>query len=212
LEAATKTTDEIVAHGGSAYPVDMDVSNAEQVAACFEALSTKGLLPGVVMNCAGVVDEGDAPVDELDELSWDRTIEVNLKGTYLVCKNAIPAMLERGRGCIINMASRAALNGTSHHAYSASKGGVAALSRSIGVTYASRGIRCNAIAPGPIATAMTSPWMSDEAEYARRVAGVPARRVGSPEEVAALALYLASDQASFVNATMISIDGGASAV
>ena len=212
LRTAKSTATEIVKLGGSSRAVELDVSSAEAVVACFRDFAETAISPNVVMNCAGVVDKGDTGVDRLEEISWDRTIEVNLKGTYLICKSALPAMLEQGYGCIINMASRAAINGTSHHAYSASKGGVVALSRSIGVTYASRGIRCNSLAPGPIATPMTSPWMSDSEEYARRVAVVPARRVGSPEEVAALAVYLASDEAGFINATCISIDGGASAV
>ncbi len=212
---ADVTVERIRDQGGSAEAFQLDVSSDASVSACFAALDRSGFVADVVMNCAGVAlgAEGDSGVHEIPEAIWDRTMAINLKGTYLVCKNAIARLVERGMGgSVINIASRAAINGTTHNAYSASKGGVAALSRSIGITYAAQGIRCNALAPGPIDTAMIASTLSDVQARAKRMETVPAGRAGTPEEVAALAVFLASDESAYITATLISIDGGASAI
>lgn len=213
-QGADETTTRIHQRGGRATSIQLDVTDAKAVAACFERVASAGKAADIVMNCAGGAGGGggDGPVSTLDEDAWQRILDVNLKGTYLVCKYAIPPMIERGGGSIINVASRAAINGIPLHAYSAAKGGVASLSRSIGVTYARHNIRCNSLAPGPIETPLTASWMSDEAEKAKRLEAVPAKRAGQPSEVASLALFLASDEASYITATVIPIDGGASAI
>jgi NAD(P)-dependent dehydrogenase (short-subunit alcohol dehydrogenase family) len=157
-------------------------------------------------------DSGDGPLHEVSPDVWDRTIAVNLTGTYRVCHAALPGMLELGRGVIINFASLAALVGIGLHAYSASKGGVAALSRSIAVTYGAQGVRCNAIAPGPIETPMTADMLSDPERRRARLATIPRSRPGTTAEVAALVRFLASDEADFITGTVLSIDGGAAAM
>jgi NAD(P)-dependent dehydrogenase (short-subunit alcohol dehydrogenase family) len=199
--------------GGNAHSLHLDVCNSEAVAKCFATLDEMGLVADTIMNCAGGALAGDGPTHTVTDDAWLRTLDLNLKGTYLVCRNAIQRMLDKGTGgSIINLSARAALNGVGIHAYAAAKGGVAALSRSIGVTYAPKGIRCNALAPGPIDTALIASWMSDPAKRAQGLAGIPLGRVGKPDEIAALAVYLASDESAFMTAAVIPIDGGASSV
>lgn len=214
-KSAEDTVASIRAASGSAYALAIDVGKPESVAAAFDAVEAKGLVANVVMNCAGLYlgDRGDGPTHTVEQRVWDQTILVNLTGTYLVCKNAIARLLEHKQpGSLINVASRAALNGIGDHAYSAAKGGAALLSRSIGVTYASQGIRCNALAPGATETPMiTNSWYADPVRRAKALANVPMGRVGKPEEIASLAVFLASDESLFMTATLIPIDGGASA-
>lgn len=213
--SAEETVTRIGAASGTAYAITMDVGIPDSVAAAFAAVDAKGLIANVVMNCAGLYlgDRGDGPSHTIEQRVWDQTILVNLTGTQLVCKNAIARLLEHKRpGSLINVASRAALNGIGDHAYSAAKGGVALLSRSIGVTYAQYGIRCNALAPGATETPMImNGWYADPERRAKALANVPMGRAGKPEEIAALAVFLASDESSFMTATLIPIDGGAAA-
>jgi len=212
---AEATAAEIRGSSGHAYPVSIDVGSPESVTTAFSTLDGKGLIADVVMNCAGLYlgDRGDGPSHTIEQRAWDQTILVNLTGTQLVCKHAIARLLESKKpGSLINVASRAALNGIGDHAYSAAKGGVALLSRSIGVTYAPHGIRCNALAPGATETPMiTNSWYADPVRRVKALASVPMGRVGKPEEIAALAVFLASDESSFMTATLIPIDGGAAA-
>lgn len=194
--------------------VFLDVTDAASIRDCFVTASANGSPPEIVVNCAGVSLEeaGDGPTHEVSTEAWDRTMAVNLTGTFLVCHAALGGMLELGRGVIINIASLGALVGIGLHAYSASKGGVVALSRSLAVTYAPYGIRCNAIAPGPIETPMTASMLSDRDRRSNRLATVPLGRPGSPAEVAALIRFLALDEGAFITGTVLSIDGGAAAM
>jgi NAD(P)-dependent dehydrogenase (short-subunit alcohol dehydrogenase family) len=212
---AEETVAMIRRESGRAYPITMDVGSPASVTDGFLILDRGGLVANVVMNCAGLYlgDRGDGPSHTIEQNVWDRTILVNLTGTQLVCKQAIGRLIEHQLpGSLINVASRAALNGIGDHAYSAAKGGVALLSRSIGVTYAPHGIRCNALAPGATETPMiTNSWYADPVRREKALASVPMGRVGKPEEIAALAVFLASDESSFMTATLIPIDGGAAA-
>jgi NAD(P)-dependent dehydrogenase (short-subunit alcohol dehydrogenase family) len=214
-KAAEETVAKIQSESGQAYAITMDVGSPESVAAAFGVLDRKNTVANVVMNCAGLYlgDRGDGPSHTIEQRVWDQTILVNLTGTQLVCKNAIARLIQQQQsGSLINVASRAALNGIGDHAYSAAKGGVALLSRSIGVTYAPHGIRCNALAPGATETPMImNSWYGDPVRRAKVLSNVPMGRVGKPEEIAALAVFLASDESLFMTATLIPIDGGAAA-
>jgi NAD(P)-dependent dehydrogenase (short-subunit alcohol dehydrogenase family) len=154
----------------------------------------------------------DAPSPLLDERIWDRTIAVNLKGIYLGCKYAIPRMQETGGGSIINTSSIAALRvgrGASD-AYTAAKGGVIAITRTLAVEHARYGIRCNCIIPGAVRTPLVGEMTPEYEEAVKRT--IPLGRWAEPEEIAKLALFLASDESSWVTGAMFVIDGGFTAV
>jgi len=168
----------------------------------------------VLFNGAGISGRrlGDGPVHEATEEAWDAVLAGNLKSVFLCCKHAVRLMLERG-GSIVNLASVLALVGGDEdfatHAYAASKGGIVALTRAIAVTYAARGIRCNAVAPGLIATPMSARAQADPGIRARLPELQPLTGdFGRPEDVAAAALYLASDESRFVTGAVLPVDGG----
>jgi NAD(P)-dependent dehydrogenase (short-subunit alcohol dehydrogenase family) len=150
----------------------------------------------------------DTPVD-----AWDRVMAVNVRGVYLGCKYAIPQMLEQGSGSIINVASFVAILGCSvpQDAYTSSKGAVLALTRSLAVQFAGRGVRSNSISPGPVETPLLMEWLlKDEAAKQLRLARNPTGRFGKPEEVVNAAIYLASDESRWTNGANFVIDGGIS--
>jgi NAD(P)-dependent dehydrogenase (short-subunit alcohol dehydrogenase family) len=163
----------------------------------------------VLVNAAGVA--GGGPAHLCDLVEWKRVLDVNLTGTFLVTKHALPAMLAQQRGSIVNLASVEGLEGgESMSAYNASKGGVVLLTRNLALDYGAHGIRANAICPGFIRTPMTTP-LGDPAfaEITQRIVAAHALgRLGEPEEVAQVALFLASDDASFVSGGAITVDGG----
>lgn len=168
----------------------------------------------VLYNNAGIFPEADHSVVDTDEAVWDRVLAVNVKGVYLACKYGIPAMLRAGGGSIVNIASFVALVGCSvpQDAYTASKGAVIALTRSLAVQFAPKGIRTNAICPGPIETPLLTSWLlTDPEAKALRLARNPTGRFGRPEDIVYLALYLASDESSWTNGAIISADGGITA-
>jgi NAD(P)-dependent dehydrogenase (short-subunit alcohol dehydrogenase family) len=167
----------------------------------------------VLYNNAGIFPPDDGGVLETPEATWDRVMAVNLKGVWLGCRHGIPAMLESGGGSIVNVASFVALMGaaTAQVAYTASKGGVLALTREVAVEWARRGIRANALCPGPIETPMLAELMSDPQRRARRLVHIPMGRLGRAEELARAALFLASDDSSFMTGAALVVDGGITA-
>ncbi|HEX2172425.1 MAG TPA: glucose 1-dehydrogenase [Dehalococcoidia bacterium] len=168
----------------------------------------------ILYNNAGIVDrEGDGPVTEVSNEAWDKVLGVNLRGVFYCCKYAIPVMIESGGGSIVNIASGAALVGGTTSAYTASKGGVVALTRAIAVDFGKFGIRCNAICPGVIMTPMlqTNSRFGSESGLVKMARFNPVRRVGEPEDVVNTALFLASDESTFMTGTIIPVDGGATA-
>jgi NAD(P)-dependent dehydrogenase (short-subunit alcohol dehydrogenase family) len=168
----------------------------------------------ILYNNAGIFPEADRSVVDTDETIWDRVLAVNVKGVYLACKYGIPAIERAGGGSIVNIASFVALVGCSvpQDAYTASKGAVIALTRSLAVQFAPKGIRTNAICPGPIETPLLTSWLlTDPEAKALRLARNPTGRFGRPEDIVNLALYLASDESTWTNGAIISADGGITA-
>ena len=205
--------DAIRTGGGEAAFVRVDVSDDEQVAAMVRAtVDTFGHLD-VLYNNAGILPPDDAGTLETPESTWEQVMAVNLKGVWLGCKHGIPALLESGGGSIINVASLVALMGsaTPQIAYTASKGGVLAMTRELAIEYARRDIRANALCPGPIDTPLMAQLLSDPAWAARRLVHIPMGRPGRPDEIARAALFLASDDSSFMTGTALVVDGGITA-
>ena len=166
----------------------------------------------VLYNNAGVLPPDDGGTLDTPEDTWDRVMAVNLKGVWLSCRHGIPAMLDSGGGSIINVASLVALMGSAvaQIAYTASKGGVLSMTREMAVEYARRGIRVNALCPGPIQTPLMAELLADEAQRARRLVHVPIGRFGEADEVARAALFLASDESSLMTGASLVVDGGIS--
>ena len=168
----------------------------------------------VLYNNAGIFPEQDHSVVDTDEAVWDRVLAVNVKGVYLSCKYGIPALLRAGGGSVVNIASFVALVGCSvpQDAYTASKGAVIAMTKSLAVQFAPRGVRTNAICPGPIETPLLMSWLlTDPEAKALRLARNPTGRFGQPEDIVNCALYLASDESTWTNGAIISVDGGITA-
>jgi NAD(P)-dependent dehydrogenase (short-subunit alcohol dehydrogenase family) len=212
-EGGAETVAAVEAAGGEAAFVKVDVAKAEQVEAMVAAAMDRFGSLDVLYNNAGIFPADDGGVTETPEPTWDRVMEVNLKGVWLGCKYGVPAMLASGGGSIVNVASFVALMGaaTAQIAYTASKGGVLAMTREIAVEYGRQGIRANSLCPGPIATPMLEELMSDPARKQRRLVHIPMGRLGQAEELAKAALFLASDESSFMTGAQLVVDGGITA-
>jgi NAD(P)-dependent dehydrogenase (short-subunit alcohol dehydrogenase family) len=213
LDVAEPTGDawQAAEHGGpGATFAAVDVRDEKHVADAFDAVVARSGRVDVVVNAAGVA--GGGAVHMLDVEEWDRIVDVNLKGTFLVCKHAVRHMLDRRSGSIVNLASIEGIEATEGgSAYNASKGGVVLLTKNLAIDYGRRGIRVNCICPGFIDTPMTANVFASEAMreyYDRFVDAHQLGRAGKPEEVAAAALFLASDEASFVTGHALVVDGG----
>lgn len=193
--------------------VEVDVTDEEQVRALFAtAAETHGGVD-IAFNNAGISPPEDDSILTTDIAAWRRVQEVNLTSVYLCSKYAIERMLERGRGSVINTASFVAVMGaaTSQISYTASKGGVLAMSRELGVQFARQGIRVNALCPGPVDTPLLRElFAADPERAARRLVHIPLGRFAAPEEIAAAVAFLASDDASFITASQFLVDGGIS--
>ncbi|MFG3103853.1 3-oxoacyl-ACP reductase [Streptomyces sp. NPDC048182] len=193
--------------------VKADVTDAEQVEALFRAAHDAYGSVDVAFNNAGISPPDDDSILETGLEAWRRVQEVNLTSVYLCCKAVLPYMRRQGRGSVINTASFVARMGaaTSQISYTASKGGVLAMSRELGVQFAREGIRVNALCPGPVDTPMLRELFAKDPERAaRRLVHVPVGRFARAEEIAAAVAFLASDDSSFVNATDFLVDGGIS--
>jgi len=209
-ESGAAVVAEVVSAGGRAHFAETDVSKAADVEA---AVATAERVFGglhVLFNNAGIFPGADgSPVDTPEDV-WDLVMNVNLKGVFLGCKFGIPALERAGGGSIVNTASFVAVMGaaTSQIAYTASKGGVLAMTREIAVEYARRGIRANALCPGPVNTPLLEELLADPAARARRMAHIPMGRLAEAGEIARAALFLASDDSAYVNGTTFLVDGG----
>jgi len=191
----------------------VDVTDERQVGAMYADTVAEFGRIDVLVNNAGISPADDGSVLDTTLAAWEHVQEVNLRSVFLCCKHGIPHLLEGGGGSVINTASFVAVMGaaTSQISYTASKGGVLALSRELGVEFARRGVRVNALCPGPVDTPLLQElYASDPEQAARRLVHVPMGRFARPEEIAHGALFLASDESSFVTASTFLVDGGLS--
>jgi NAD(P)-dependent dehydrogenase (short-subunit alcohol dehydrogenase family) len=203
----------IHAAGGSAAFVALDVTDDASVRDAIEhTMSTFGGLH-VLYNNAGISPGDDDDPTNTSDSTWTTVLDVNVTGVARCCRHGIPAMLESGGGSIVNVASFVAHVGaaTPQIAYTASKGAVVSMTREIAVIYARRGIRANALCPGPVLTPLLAKFLSDDAKRQRRLVHVPMNRFGEPIEIAKAALFLASDDSSYMTGQSLLIDGGITA-
>jgi NAD(P)-dependent dehydrogenase (short-subunit alcohol dehydrogenase family) len=207
------TAQEIRDEGGEAAYVHADVSQEADAKAMVEAAVRRFGGLHILYNNAGVMLPEDGSVDATDERVWDITLGVNVKGVAFGCKYGVPALIASGGGSIVNVASFVAWMGaaTSQTAYTASKGAVLAMTREIAVEYARGGVRCNALCPGPIETPLLMQLLSDDEKRQRRFVHIPMGRLGQAEELARAALFLASDDSSFMTGASLIVDGGITA-
>lgn len=212
-DGGNATVEAVRAAGGDAAFVKVDVSDEPQVRTMIAFATDTYDALHIIYNNAGIFPADDGGVTETPVPTWDRVMDVNLKGVWLGCKHAIPAMLDSGGGSIVNVASFVALMGaaTAQIAYTASKGGVLSMTREIAVEYARQGIRANALCPGPIDTPLLAELMSDPEWARRRLTHIPMGRPGRAEELAKAALFLASDDSSYMTGSALVVDGGITA-
>jgi NAD(P)-dependent dehydrogenase (short-subunit alcohol dehydrogenase family) len=209
-EAAERTA----ADAREAFAVEVDVANPDEVRRMYEQTVERYGGIDVLYNNAGISPADDASILETEPDAWQRVHDVNAKGVYLCCKHGIPHLLERGGGSVINVASFVALVGaaTSQISYTASKGAVLSLSRELAVQFARQGVRVNALCPGPVETPLLLRIFGDDPEaYERRRVHLPMGRLAKPREIVNAALFLASDESSYVNGATFVVDGGLTA-
>ena len=211
LEVLREAAEAIRPRGGRALEQPCDVARAVDVEAAVRRAAAEFGGLHVVVNNAGYWMAGSA--EETSEEEWDKVMDTNLKGAFLVSKAALPELRRAGGGAIINIGSILSLVGMKRRAaYTASKGGLALLTKAMALDHAAEGIRINCICPGlvetPLAQQALAQFADPQAELARRVAGIPAGRAGKPEDVARLALFLASDDSSWMTGAVVPLDGG----
>jgi len=213
LAGAEETAALVEGEGGSALALEVDVVEGAAVEAMFSTAEASFGRVDVVFNNAGIMhgDDGDA-VETSDEV-WDLTTNINVKGVFYGCKYGVPALRRAGGGAVINTASFVAILGaaTPQLAYTASKGAVLAMTRELAVIHARENIRVNALCPGPLNTPLLQDFLNTEPKQQRRLVHVPLGRFGEPGEMAKAALFLASDDASYVTGTSFVVDGGLTA-
>jgi NAD(P)-dependent dehydrogenase (short-subunit alcohol dehydrogenase family) len=211
--SAEETVRQIRAAGGEATAIIVDVSLEADAKAMVDVAIEKFGRLDVLYNNAGIMPQADRSVVDTPIEIWDQVMAVNVRSVYLACKYAIPRMIENKRGSIINVSSFVAVLGCSvpQDAYTASKGAILALTRSLAVQFAPNGIRTNAILPGPVETPLLMEWLvKDEQAKKIRLARNPSGRFGKPDEVVSMAVYLASDESAWTNGASLVIDGGIS--
>lgn len=212
-ETGEKTRQDIVQAGGQAIFIQADVSRASDAKRMVEAAEESFGRLDILFNNAGISHAQDDDAIHTPEEVWDLTFQVNVKGVFLGCKYGIPALRRAGGGSVINTASFVALLGaaTPQLAYTASKGAVLAMSRELAVIHAREGIRVNALCPGPLETELLMKYLDTPQKRQRRLVHIPMGRFGQAKEIARAALYLASDESSFVTGSTFLVDGGITA-
>ncbi|MEE2757995.1 MAG: glucose 1-dehydrogenase [Myxococcota bacterium] len=208
-----ETLDMVKLHSSDAVYMTADVAQASHCKAMVARAEAEFGGLDILFNNAGIMHGDDGNAMQTSEEIWDLTMNINLKGVYLGCKYGIPAMQRRGGGSIINTASFVAILGaaTPQLAYTASKGGVLAMTRELAVIHARENIRCNALCPGPLHTKLLMDFLDTDAKKQRRLVHIPMGRFGLAEEMAKAALFLASDDSSYVTGTDFLVDGGITA-
>jgi NAD(P)-dependent dehydrogenase (short-subunit alcohol dehydrogenase family) len=202
---------DLAEHSIGELPLQADVGDEDAVRSVYARAREELGRVDVLFNNAGISPNDDASVLDTALEAWERVQAVNLRGVFLCCKHGIPHLLDAGGGSVINTASFVAVLGaaTSQIAYTASKGGVLALSRELGIEFARRGVRVNALCPGPVDTPLLQElYATDPEQAARRLVHVPIGRFARAEEIANAALFLASHESSYITATAFMVDGG----
>jgi NAD(P)-dependent dehydrogenase (short-subunit alcohol dehydrogenase family) len=213
-EGATVVGVDLQPGSEGALALEVDVTDEQQVHAMYARIRDELGRIDVLFNNAGINPTDDASVLETSIEAWQRVQDVNVRSVFLCCKHGIPHLLEGGGGSVINTASFVAVMGAavSQISYTASKGAVLSLSRELGVEFARRGVRVNALCPGPVNTPLLAELFANDPERAaRRLVHVPMGRFAEPAEIARAALFLASDDSSYVTASTFLVDGGLSA-
>ena len=213
-DVSAEAGEEAAAACREAFFQQVEVTDPASVDAMYAAAVERYGGVDVVYNNAGIMPADDASVLETEPAAWDRVLDVNAKGVFLCCRHGIPRLLERGGGSVINVASFVALVGaaTSQIAYTASKGAVLSLTRELAVEFARQGVRVNALCPGPVETPLLMRLFEDDpAAYERRRVHLPMGRLAKAREIALGALFLASDESSYVNGSTFLVDGGLTA-
>ncbi len=212
-EANEETAELVRSDGGRALARHADVTDASEVEAVVARAESEFGGLDIMFNNAGVMLDGDHDAVSTPDEIIDRTLAINVKGVILGCRYAIPALRRRGGGAIINTASFVASVGaaTPQIAYTASKGAVLSLTRELAVVHAREAIRVNAVSPGPLRTELLMSFLDTDAKKHRRLVHVPMGRFGESEEIANAALFLASDEASYVTGANLNVDGGLTA-
>ena len=207
------TADQIQRAGGEAVAVRADVSSDADVSRMVQTAEEAFGALHVLFNNAGIMHSADGDAQETTEEIWDLTMGINAKGVFLGCKHGIPAIERSGGGSVINTASFVALMGaaTPQVAYTASKGAVVAMTRELAVVHARSGVRINALCPGPLHTELLMKFLDTEEKKQRRLVHIPMGRFGLAEEMARSALFLASDESSYITGSEFVVDGGITA-
>jgi meso-butanediol dehydrogenase / (S,S)-butanediol dehydrogenase / diacetyl reductase len=210
LDRAEETAAMITAAGGKATAADVDVSNGAAVEAMVkQSIDAYGRID-ILVNNAGISVGSD--ILTIDEATWDLNLNVVLKGVFLCSKAVLPGMIERGNGVIINMSSVNGLYGIGEEPYSAAKAGMINLTQNMAVKYGPQGVRVNCICPGSIQTPIWGERVAEDPQIFDKLAKwYPLRRVGQPEDVASAALFLASDESSWITGAILPVDGGLTA-
>jgi NAD(P)-dependent dehydrogenase (short-subunit alcohol dehydrogenase family) len=213
-DVSAEQGDQTAAACREAFFQPVDVADSASVEEMYTATVERYGGIDVLYNNAGIMPADDASILDTAPEAWDRVLDVNAKGVYLCCKHGIPRLLDRGGGSVINVASFVALVGaaTSQIAYTASKGAVLSLTRELAVEFARRGVRVNALCPGPVETPLLMRLFEDDpAAYERRRVHLPMGRLAKAREIALGALFLASDESSYVAGATFMVDGGLTA-
>tara|TARA_B100000809_G_scaffold146433_1_gene143981 strand:+ start:524 stop:1297 length:774 start_codon:yes stop_codon:yes gene_type:complete len=209
-EGCQETVGQVTAAGGQAIAAHADVSSTEDCRQMVAAAESEFGALHILFNNAGIMDHDDGDAVSTSEQVWDRTLAINLKGVFLGCKFGIPALRRAGGGSVINTASFVALMGaaTPQLAYTASKGGVLAMTRELAIIHARENIRVNALCPGPLRTELLMSFLDTDEKKQRRLVHIPMGRFGLASEMAQAALFLASNESSYVTGTDFTVDGG----